>query len=150
MATTFTLFCLVEGESTSSAFPVKTPSADTVGDLKKLIKAENDVDADTLTFWKVSFSISDHVDDEPPISLDTLPEKKKLFPVDEIADVFPDSPAKKTVHILAQRPPPVVDLVSELEFLQCISDAIVGEQQERSAGLSSTHSTVFLSPSPRL
>lgn len=49
------LFCLVEGEGTSNAFPAST---DTVDDLKKLIEAENtninDVDASQLTIWRVS------------------------------------------------------------------------------------------------
>lgn len=37
---TLTLFCLVDGEATSKAFPVDIESRKTIGDLKKLIKAE--------------------------------------------------------------------------------------------------------------
>ncbi|KAI8605438.1 hypothetical protein EDD21DRAFT_363568 [Dissophora ornata] len=49
-----TRFCLVDGEATSNAFPVLTSTAATVGELKKVIKAEktprfDDVAADELT-----------------------------------------------------------------------------------------------------
>src|SRR3954469_7254080 len=52
-----TLFCVIHGES--SPFPVKLPRSDTVGDLKKLIKAEkapefNNFPADKLTLWKIN------------------------------------------------------------------------------------------------
>ncbi|KAG0195475.1 hypothetical protein BGX28_001302, partial [Mortierella sp. GBA30] len=40
-------------------------------------------------------------------------------------------------------------LISELDFLRCVPNAIIGEQQDRSIGLSSSLSTVSLSPSPR-
>ncbi|KAI8603388.1 hypothetical protein EDD21DRAFT_369207 [Dissophora ornata] len=54
---------------------------------------------------------------------------------------------RKAIHITVQRPPP--SLISVLDFLRCEPDAIIGEQQERSAGLSSSLSTVSLSCSPR-
>ncbi|KAF8922808.1 hypothetical protein BGZ52_010935, partial [Haplosporangium bisporale] len=56
------LFCLVDGESTSSVFPVKMSADDSIGDLKKLIKSKktndfSDIDADKLTLWRVSIPV---------------------------------------------------------------------------------------------
>ncbi|KAF8926231.1 hypothetical protein BGZ47_002836 [Haplosporangium gracile] len=70
--TLITLFCLVDGESTS--FPVKIESTETVGDLKKLIKTEtpdtfNGVDAKDLILWKVSIPVAPKKD-RKEISLD--------------------------------------------------------------------------------
>ncbi|KAF9079996.1 hypothetical protein BGX23_002850 [Mortierella sp. AD031] len=75
-----TLFCLVDGESTSNAFPLAIPSTETVGELKELIKTKKLVDfenADTnnLTLWSVS-NPDDDDDDEIPILFDNRPEKK--------------------------------------------------------------------------
>ncbi|KAG0369687.1 hypothetical protein BGZ54_009177, partial [Gamsiella multidivaricata] len=57
------LFCLVDGESTSRAFPLSVPSTQTVGGLKKLIKTEktiafSDIDADEITLWRVSIPLT--------------------------------------------------------------------------------------------
>ncbi|KAF9408942.1 hypothetical protein BGZ94_002143 [Podila epigama] len=103
------LFCLVDGEATSNAFSVKIPSTGTVDDLKDLIKAKKtndfqDVDADKLTLWQVS--IQDDGDDDIPLTLDSVPEKKKLRATNELSDVFEETPPKKTIHIIVQRPPP--------------------------------------------
>ncbi|KAG0015829.1 hypothetical protein BGZ81_011501 [Podila clonocystis] len=104
------LFCLVEGESSSVAFPVKTSSADTVGDLKNLIvngdqaPAFKDVASKDLTLWRVSIPIED---DEVPILLNnvTHKDKKKLGPATRLSKVFPEELAEETVHIIVQRPP---------------------------------------------
>ncbi|KAF9271241.1 hypothetical protein BGZ74_006306, partial [Mortierella antarctica] len=104
------LFCLVEGESTSIAFPVKTSSSDTVGDLKNLIvngdqaPAFKDVASKDLTLWRVSIPIND---DEVPILLNSVPDKdkKKLGPATRLSKVFPEDLPEETVHIIVQRPP---------------------------------------------
>ncbi|KAG0036467.1 hypothetical protein BGZ82_004155 [Podila clonocystis] len=54
-----TLFCLVDGETMSNAFPVEIESTKTVGHLKDLIRAKkannfHDVDADDLTSGECS------------------------------------------------------------------------------------------------
>ncbi|KAG0367157.1 hypothetical protein BGZ54_004332 [Gamsiella multidivaricata] len=103
------LFCLVEGESTSRAFPLSVPSTQTVGDLKKLIKTEktiafSDVDAGRITLWLVT--VPDDTD-EVPIRLDSLNEKKKLRPTSDLSEVFSEGAPKNTIHIIVQRPPPV-------------------------------------------
>ncbi|KAG9065188.1 hypothetical protein KI688_002511 [Linnemannia hyalina] len=66
MTNHLTLFCLVDG-----AFPVEIESTKTIGDLKKLIKAEqspdfDDIVANNLTLWRVSIP-DDENDDEQPI-----------------------------------------------------------------------------------
>ncbi|KAF9574727.1 hypothetical protein EC968_005732 [Mortierella alpina] len=105
------LFCLVGGEPTSNAFSVKIRSTETADDLKKLIKTEkaprfDDLAADELTLWHVSLPVQDD-EDELPILLEALPDKKKLRPTDDLSDVFQEKPPKKTIHILVQRPLPV-------------------------------------------
>ncbi|KAF9968922.1 hypothetical protein BGZ73_009039, partial [Actinomortierella ambigua] len=59
-----TLFCLVDGESTSNAFSVKIPPSDSVDDLKELIENKkapefDDIAADKLTLWRVSHLVID-------------------------------------------------------------------------------------------
>ncbi|KAI7829508.1 hypothetical protein BC939DRAFT_9949 [Gamsiella multidivaricata] len=103
------LFCLVEGESTSRAFPLSVPSTQTVGDLKKLIKTEktiafSDVDAGRITLWLVTIP---NDAEEVPIRLDTLNEKKKLRPTSVLSKVFSEGTPKNTIHIIVQRPPPI-------------------------------------------
>ncbi|KAF9327277.1 hypothetical protein BG006_009393 [Podila minutissima] len=144
-----TLFCLVAGETPSNTFHVEIELTKTVSHLKKLIKVEisprfDNVAAKELTLWDVS---AEAIDKLEPIVLNDYESPKKLNPMDDISDVFKETPPSKTIHIIVQRPSP--DIISELEFLRCVPGAIIGEQQERSAGLTSSHITVSLSPSPR-
>ncbi|KAG0199074.1 hypothetical protein BGX28_007600 [Mortierella sp. GBA30] len=106
----FKLFCLVNGEAVSNAFPVKIPSDETIGDLKKLIKAEkspdfDDITADRLTLWHVSVPIAED-DEEAHVSLEALNEKTRPPPTKRLTKLFVESPPGDTVHILVQRPPP--------------------------------------------
>ncbi|KAF8925641.1 hypothetical protein BGZ58_000631 [Dissophora ornata] len=104
----FTLFCLVDGESTSQAFSVEIDRSKTVGHLKKAIKAEkannfHDVDADELTLWRVSISDDNH---GSSISIDSLDDKTHLNnPRTLLSKLFPVSPDDNT-YILILRPPP--------------------------------------------
>ncbi|KAG0035316.1 hypothetical protein BGZ81_009812 [Podila clonocystis] len=109
-----TLFCLADGNPTSNAFSIKIPTNDTIHDLKKLIKAEktndfSDVDADKLTLWRVSIPIDD--DNEIPIWLDSLTDKKKLLPRTYISVLFTDGLPDEFTYILVQRPQPVHTLI---------------------------------------
>ncbi|KAF9303151.1 hypothetical protein BGZ74_004248 [Mortierella antarctica] len=109
-----TLFCLVDEETPSNAFPVKIELAKTVGHLKKLIKTEktnnfHDVDANELTLWKVSILVADDDDNELPIIINKIPksDKKKLKVVkNKISDVFGNEPDEMMIHIIVQRPLP--------------------------------------------
>ncbi|KAF9089137.1 hypothetical protein BGX23_006905 [Mortierella sp. AD031] len=119
-----TLFCLVDGEATANAFSIKIPLNDTVDDLKNFIKAKktpefDDIAADKLTLWCVSVAITDD-DEELPISLDSLNEKKKLGPATRLSKVFPEDLPDETINIIVQRRPPgcgktcaVIELLSQ-------------------------------------
>ncbi|OAQ22389.1 hypothetical protein K457DRAFT_26120 [Linnemannia elongata AG-77] len=81
-----TLFCLVDGEATSNAFSVKIPSSDT-----------------DLTLWRVS--ISDDDDNDLPVLLSSVPEKKKLNATAKFSKVFGIAVPEDTIHVIVQRPP---------------------------------------------
>ncbi|KAG0277967.1 hypothetical protein BGZ97_009804, partial [Linnemannia gamsii] len=103
-----TLFCLVDGETTSNAFPVEIESSKTIGDLRKLIKTEipdtfNGVDAKDLALWRVSIPVA--ANKHKPIVLNEFESATELDPTDDVSDVFPDKPPKKTIHVIVQRPP---------------------------------------------
>ncbi|KAG0220672.1 hypothetical protein BGW42_000215, partial [Actinomortierella wolfii] len=104
------LFCLVDGESTSSAFPVSVSTTTTIGELKELIKVKKandfeDVDADKLTLWRVNYPvIAAHK--LQPVLLESMDSAAELDPMDDMADVFQAAPPKRTIHIIVQRPPP--------------------------------------------
>ncbi|KAG0268150.1 hypothetical protein BGZ95_002588 [Linnemannia exigua] len=108
-----TLFCLVDGESTSNAFSIEIDSTKTVDGLKDLIKAKqspdfDDIVAKSLTLWSVSIPDDDD-DDEIPIVLGNVNnnDKKKLRATRGLLEVFPDKPPKNTIHVIVQRPPQV-------------------------------------------
>ncbi|KAG0347172.1 hypothetical protein BG004_008328, partial [Podila humilis] len=103
-----TLFCVVDGEAVP--FSVKVAPTDSVDDLKKAIKAQktidfSDVDADKLTLWLGSIPIPPPKE-QKPIFLDEAESPTELGPSDDISDVFVETPPKKTIHIIVQRPPP--------------------------------------------
>ncbi|KAF9393615.1 hypothetical protein CPC16_001540 [Podila verticillata] len=103
------LFCLVEGEATTKAFSINIPLNNTVDDLKNLIKTAcspqfDDIAADKLTLWGVSFLFS-HSKRKESILLKDLPTARELYPMDNISDVFEDTLIEKSVKIIVQRPP---------------------------------------------
>ncbi|KAF9323717.1 hypothetical protein BGZ91_003408 [Linnemannia elongata] len=143
-----TLFCLVDGEATSNAFPVSASAKTTVGELKDSIKSKktidfSDIDADKLILWRVSIPITDE-DDEVPIILNSF-DKRKLGPVTRLSKVFPEDLPEETIHIIVQRPPP--DRVSEYDYVQCVPSPIIGHQQLPSPTTRSGHPSVSIKPS---
>ncbi|KAI7831832.1 hypothetical protein BC939DRAFT_150994 [Gamsiella multidivaricata] len=106
-----TLFCLVDGESTANAFPVKATSAASVGELKELIKAKKSpeydgIAADRLTLWRATILVDENAGDENIITLDDLDDKTKLGnPRTCLSKLFPESPDDNT-YIIVQPPPP--------------------------------------------
>lgn len=102
------LFCLVDGQATP--FSVDIDPAKTVDHLKVAIKDKkandfSDVDADKLTLWHVSITVSDDDDDDDVPIVKCMPkDKKKLKPTRELSDVFGDKAAKNMIHIIVQRP----------------------------------------------
>ncbi|KAF9343793.1 hypothetical protein BGX26_005195 [Mortierella sp. AD094] len=120
MTDRLTLFCLVNGESTSNAFSVKVSSADTVDDLKNLIKTKktpefDDIAADKITLWDVSIPVIDDSDDSA-ITLDSFNVKKKLLPTTRLRKLFPEGSEDDVINIIVQRPPRAKDLDSEITF----------------------------------
>ncbi|KAG0165203.1 hypothetical protein DFQ28_001499 [Apophysomyces sp. BC1034] len=101
------LFCLVDGAPLSRAFSVEIDSTANVDQLKDAIKTKKsnffkDVDANNLTLWRVSIPYSD---DETPLGLDSVNDKKKLGHVHKLSKVFNRMPEEDTIHIIVQRPP---------------------------------------------
>jgi len=107
MAETLSLFCVVEGQPLSEAFKITIPLTADVADLRVAIKAEKaitffDVDADTIILWSVSIPNED--DDDEPIMLVNVPEKKKLRGASKLSKVFPKKPSDEMIHIIVQPP----------------------------------------------
>ncbi|KAG0334544.1 hypothetical protein BG004_000363, partial [Podila humilis] len=103
-----TLFCVVDGEAT--LFSVKVASTDSVHDLKKAVKAAkaprfDDVAADELILWHISIRIPPPKE-RGPFVLNEAESPTELDPSDDISEVFPEIPFKKTIHVIVQRPPP--------------------------------------------
>ncbi|KAF9140314.1 hypothetical protein BGX30_006723 [Mortierella sp. GBA39] len=101
--------CPIDGQSTSNADPVSIPSAEAVGVLKELTKHKrppefDDVAADKFTLRRVLTKDDDN--DDATIVLDSVPEpeKKKLRATSELSDIFEETPPKKTIHTIIQRP----------------------------------------------
>ncbi|KAG0378573.1 hypothetical protein BGX24_003456 [Mortierella sp. AD032] len=120
------LFCVVDGELQSNAFSVKVTPANTVDDLKALIKAKkaprfDDIAPDELTLWLVSVPVVSANKNNPvalrqvslqspteldPTKLDpTKPDPTELYPTQEVSDMFPEKPPKDTINIIVLRPP---------------------------------------------
>ncbi|KAF9078915.1 hypothetical protein BGX23_005795, partial [Mortierella sp. AD031] len=105
-----TLNCLVDGLPTSRAFSIKISITDTVGDLKDLIKTKqtpafDDITVDQLNLWRVLIPVV-AANKHKPIVLNEIESPTELDPTDDVSDVFPEKPPKKTIHIVVQRPPP--------------------------------------------
>ncbi|KAF7720361.1 hypothetical protein EC973_000418, partial [Apophysomyces ossiformis] len=81
----------------------------TVHNLNKVIKAEkspefDDIDADDLTLWRVEIPCFP-ANRDTTVLLDSVHIKEQLDPISEIADVFKERLAKRTIHIMVQQPP---------------------------------------------
>ncbi|KAF9536712.1 hypothetical protein EC957_009923 [Mortierella hygrophila] len=105
------LFCLVDGEATTNAFPVEIESTKTIGDLKEVIMGKTtnrfrNVDPDQLTLWKVTIPITKENEDTPMLLEDVPSDKNRLGPATRLSKVFPEELPKETVHIIVQRPTP--------------------------------------------
>ena len=108
MSSTLNINCLVLGDDASHTFPIKIAKSDTVGSLRKLIKEEKShtfqhVDADTLVLWKVSILVNWSLTQN--LSNCTFADESSLLPVDELSEVFSDSPARRHLHIVVSAPP---------------------------------------------
>ncbi|KAF9320406.1 hypothetical protein BG003_006199 [Podila horticola] len=135
-----TLFCLIDGEATSNAFPVEIIPTKSIGDLKDFIKVKktndfSDVDANQLTLWRVSIPVVT-ANRNKPIILTEIDSITELDPTDDVSDVFADQLPKKTIHIIVQRPPPAfVHLKDDLR----VGDSIIMPSMGQSPKDSSPH-----------
>ncbi|KAG0203112.1 hypothetical protein BGX28_004507 [Mortierella sp. GBA30] len=95
----------------STSFSVDINSNKIVDNLKDAIKHKipdtfSGVDAKDLTLWKVSIPVV-RKKDRKEISLADVLSKEELDGTDDVSDVFKETPPKKTIHIIVQRPAPV-------------------------------------------
>jgi hypothetical protein len=100
-----TLFCLVKGNTTASAFEVDIEKDKSISKLKEAIKAKNpqtfaNVDAKDLKLWKVP--ISDDHDDQ--LRNLTLEDSDELLAIRKISKYFPDLPPEERIHVLVEPP----------------------------------------------
>ncbi|KAF9300300.1 hypothetical protein BGZ74_008044 [Mortierella antarctica] len=114
MAEELRLVCLVAGEPSSNALPVKDSSTLIVDELKDLIKTKkapefDDIAADKLTLLRVSIPVVS-ADKHIAIILSEIESKTEPVPTDDLFEAFEGQPPKKTIHIIVQRPPPIQTL----------------------------------------
>jgi len=104
------LFCLVDEEATSNAFPVEIESTKTFGDPKKLINTERlldfgDVAAVDLTDWRVSIPDDATTTLINPSCSSKVSERKKLKATTKLSKVFDTELPEETIHIVQQPSP---------------------------------------------
>ena len=100
-----TLFCLVYGQPSKRAFPVKIERGESVGVLQELVKEKkkptlDHVPADALDLWQVSIL---QVDDEG-LNDFVLDDSKMLRSTREISSVFEGDPLRGHIHIIVRVP----------------------------------------------
>ena len=91
-----TLLCLVKGNILANAFPVHIDGNSLVGDLKKVIKAENaqtfaNVDAKDIKLWKVEIS-GGHDDRLGNLSFH---DSDELLAIKKVSKYFPEIPSRR-------------------------------------------------------
>ncbi|KAG1755294.1 uncharacterized protein EDB91DRAFT_285621 [Suillus paluster] len=105
------LNCIVLGDDQSRIFEIKIEPTESVSALQKVIKdakkhAFHDVDADSLTLWKVNLPVNETLKD----CLDNLTPEQFLSPVTKLLKVFKHQPDEEHLHIVVQ-PPHTVPVV---------------------------------------
>ncbi|KAG0305521.1 hypothetical protein BGZ98_004001 [Dissophora globulifera] len=105
-ATTFTLFCVINGQPSSRAFSIKATTTDTVDDLKDGIKAKqtptfNDITANELVLWE---AIVPNNHQKSAIVIDDLENKTLLDePRTRLSVLFSDGLDDNT-YVIVQPP----------------------------------------------
>ncbi|KAF9922253.1 hypothetical protein FBU30_007673 [Linnemannia zychae] len=119
----FTLFCLVNGELQSCAFPVSISNTTTAGEFKELIKGKKtndfkDVDTDKLILWRDSIPDSDdNVNNRVLFSNIADNDKSILKATMMLSDVFTTTSLEEgTIRLLVQRPPKDQEMVFSVEI----------------------------------
>ncbi|KAF9345610.1 hypothetical protein BGX26_002943 [Mortierella sp. AD094] len=127
---TLTLFCLVDGESMSKAFPLSASPTDTVGQLKNLIKEKStprfdDIPANELALWSVSIPVI-AAKKHDPVIIDSLETKDELLPTTRLSKLYPKGVEDDIIHILVQRP-----LSSDSEFSNHVTFKVIIQTDTR-------------------
>ncbi|KAF9306176.1 hypothetical protein BG003_001088 [Podila horticola] len=126
-----TLFCIEDGDSTP--FSVDIDPLKTVDHLKVAIKDKktprfDDIAADELTLWRVSIPLGP-LKDRKQIILGKVESATELDPADDISDFFKETPAKRMIHIIVQRPPQAFNhLKGDLQAGDSIIIPIMGQE----------------------
>ncbi|KAF9383388.1 hypothetical protein CPC16_008954 [Podila verticillata] len=103
------LFCVFEGECAMSTFSVKASYADTVDDLKKLVKAAKTpnfdaVPADRLKLTAVSVPV-EPATEAVAVKVQSLDYHRFLRPTELLCEVFEDTVPRNTIHIVVDMMP---------------------------------------------
>jgi hypothetical protein len=99
----------ITGNCLTFFYPVAGEATSQVDGLKKVFKTEkaprfDDVAANELILWRVSILVVP-ANKHKPIVLNEVESPTELDPTDDVSDVFPFAPPKKTIHVIVQRPP---------------------------------------------
>ena len=105
----FELNCLVLGDNRNHIFPVKIPSTESVGTLKKAIKDEKKnslqfVDADSLILWKVSIPVDKDFEYSLKAHHPDFVDEESLTPVGSLSGFFSEPPVSMQLHIVVKLP----------------------------------------------
>ncbi|CAG8689116.1 44412_t:CDS:2 [Gigaspora margarita] len=107
MSINLTLNCFVVGDNPhENTFPIvfNIKDVNTIGLLRELIKEKQPqtfakVDSRELKLWKVNIPFNEL----NTVDIKKFRALKKLSPLDEISENFPDQPPRKNIHIIIQQ-----------------------------------------------
>ncbi|RGB41703.1 hypothetical protein C1646_662811 [Rhizophagus diaphanus] len=119
-----TLWCLVDGDTFSSAFPVDIEPNKTIGHLKDSVRrkigAPGNVKAKDIELWRVNIPFEEFK--ENSIVLNNIEVKEKLFSTMKISSVFDDEIPELKIHFIVKVPANIEGYISpELESSDVIS-----------------------------
>ncbi|KAF9977063.1 hypothetical protein BGZ75_010409 [Mortierella antarctica] len=104
-----TLFCIINGQPSSSAFCIKISNGFTVDDLKTSIKTKQsqlaffkNIEAINLRLWKVLIDEASHCDKVVLLSDVSGMEKKLLMSTDRLSAIFSKPPRDGYIHIVIE------------------------------------------------
>ena len=108
MRNTIILICLLHGQSSDRAFPVRITKSELVGDLRELIKTKTHPQLEPfgshqLTLWGVCIPDQDNATLRHLV-LANGTGIQKLTPSKRIGSIFSEEPAQEHIHIIVELP----------------------------------------------
>ncbi|CAO3568602.1 unnamed protein product [Mortierella alpina] len=104
-----TLFCIIDGQPSSSAFCIKISNGFTVDDLKTSIKTKQSqlaffksIEAINLRLWRVLIDEASHCDKVVLLSDVSGMEKRLLMSTDRLSAIFSRPPSDGYIHIVIE------------------------------------------------